>query len=93
MPDEIPKHTFHGFTELPVGFHERAFEAKLAHAAITSPVEIESATETSVVAAELHIIPDDKVKRDKLTAKAEPVTPAPVKPVPAVIIEKKEGDK
>ena len=91
MPDDIPKHTFHGFTELPVGFHERAFEAKLAHAAITSPVEIESIGETSVAAAELHIVPDDKVKRDKLTAKADPAAPAPVKPAPVVVVDKKEG--
>jgi hypothetical protein len=64
---EPPKHVFHGFTELPVGYKERALEAKLARAAITAPAEVhDPATDGSV--AELDILPDDRAKADKLNA-------------------------
>ncbi len=65
-PDKVPKHTFHGIGELPVGFHERALAAKVARAVISAPAEVHDPA-LDIRGAELDIVPDDADKRAKLT--------------------------
>lgn len=93
-PENVPTHTFQGFTELPVGFHERALAAGLGRAAILEAAEVHDPA-TDRIGAVLDIVPvaqlSDVVAEQAAKSvdeviqpepSVEPVKPDPVKSAP-----------